>query len=619
MSGTFDIDPGRAAALLLEQLDALDEAVAGRELPQTLTHELHAAIRRGRQDVAARLDAPLRILVMGDFKRGKSSLINALVGSTVAPTDSLPETAMIHLIGHGEAAQAWMCRADGVRVPLDPAHLHAAELRPAQAEVGEAAWLESRRPIEALRGVEWIDTPGTGDPGRACETEVRRWLVRADLLLVVFGAEAPLSATEAAFLRLSTRPQDAGRLIFVVNRCDVLPGEADLGRVLAKARERLAPLFADTQIVAVSALRALSGGGTGDAALAARLDADFATLAGLISEARAARRNQLQVAGALGAVLALADAATRLLTVARAAAGPPETAAQRMAELRTRLTVLPDEAARAAAALRDTAAKLQASATAAILGLIERLGAYIAATGPNIGPRELRRYLPFFVADTLRQGIEACLADHLGRLQTATESTAPGWADTAAEVAGAATPAAEAVWTQEASLGVAIETVLPGLQILVGLFGQAANEVQEEAAAAERDAAVASRQVLALKPLIAERIGGAWHEAVAHLAQAQAERAAAQIARLEAELRLAQSAAAQAQAEHSSVQAAIAAALADVARVQAALAGLAEKLELQAAPHPLPESERPRPGPASAMPAEKDPPSGAVTEKLRAR
>jgi hypothetical protein len=582
MSAFLSVEPASVAAALLDHLDALTEAMASRTFPEALRRELRPTLRRGRQDVAARLDAPLRILVMGDFKRGKSSLVDALVGAAVAPADALPETAVIHVVGYGDVSEAWLSRADGARLRVDPDHLCAAELTETRTQAGDEAWLESRWPIESLRGIQWIDTPGTGDLNNSAETALRGWVVRADLLLVVLGAEAPLSATEVAFLRLCTRSLDAARVIFVLNRCDILATEADLDRVLEKAKERLAPLFAGVQVYPVSARRALSANGTIDQVLAARLDAGFVTLTDLVENARAVRRNQLQVESAVAVALALTDKITQLLESARSIPASQESAEQSISTLELRQAALRDDTARTAAALSNKILELQTTATAAICGLIERLAAHITITASEIAAPRLRRHLQFFVADRLRQGIEVCLADLAARLQSITESpTGATGTPAVPEVAGFAVQAAETCWTREETLNVAMEMVLPGVHALVGLCAQASEARGAESAKAAQEIAAASRGILALKPLMVERLERAWQEIATTLTRAWTDCAAAEDARLEADLRLAQSAAAIEQIEGQVADVPIAAALYDVAEAKVALTHLREFMDFQ--------------------------------------
>src|SRR5262245_13349464 len=70
----------------------------------------------GRGDLAARMstvrrglaDPSVHIVVAGEFKQGKSSLVNGLVGATVCPVDDDVATALPTYVRHGDTAQAYL-------------------------------------------------------------------------------------------------------------------------------------------------------------------------------------------------------------------------------------------------------------------------------------------------------------------------------------------------------------------------------------------------------------------------------------------------------------------------------------------------------------------------------
>lgn len=79
----------------------------------------------------------LRVLVAGEAKRGKSTLVNALLGEPVLPTGVLPLTAVATTVGYGETAEV-LVRFHDSRVEQHP---------PTRLLAG---------------GLELVDTPGTG-------------------------------------------------------------------------------------------------------------------------------------------------------------------------------------------------------------------------------------------------------------------------------------------------------------------------------------------------------------------------------------------------------------------------------------------------------------------------
>jgi ribosome biogenesis GTPase A len=121
-----------------------------------------------------RLDEPLRVAVAGRVKAGKSTLLNALVGERLAPTDAGECTRVVtwYQDGHGyrveatpkqgEPRQLRFTREDGV-IDIDLGELRSADL--AQLVV---TW-----PAQALRAMTLIDTPGIGSLSE--QTTRRTW------------------------------------------------------------------------------------------------------------------------------------------------------------------------------------------------------------------------------------------------------------------------------------------------------------------------------------------------------------------------------------------------------------------------------------------------------------
>ena len=87
---------------------------------------LAAVARYGRPDLDARLraararlvDGRTRVLVVGEFKQGKSLLVNGLVGAPVCPTFDDVATAVPTVVRHADAVEVTLVRPDGERVAV---------------------------------------------------------------------------------------------------------------------------------------------------------------------------------------------------------------------------------------------------------------------------------------------------------------------------------------------------------------------------------------------------------------------------------------------------------------------------------------------------------------------
>lgn len=135
------------------------------------------------EHVARRLAGPLQLAVAGRIKAGKSTVVNALIGRRVAPTDVRECTRLVTRFQYGTVDRVEVVRTDGGRItlPYDSEGLVPADLGVDPAEV---AYVDAFLTSATLRAVTVIDTPGLGSLDRASSR-------RAEVLLGA-GAGAPL-------------------------------------------------------------------------------------------------------------------------------------------------------------------------------------------------------------------------------------------------------------------------------------------------------------------------------------------------------------------------------------------------------------------------------------------
>ncbi|MFC4374127.1 dynamin family protein [Nocardia halotolerans] len=197
-------------------------------------------------DCAARLAQPLRVALAGSIKAGKSTLLNALAGQSIAPTDATECTRVVTWYRTGATPAVTAFAADGARanVPVRRgagAHGLSFEMSGLRWEPpGERAvdHLEVRWPTAELAKTTIIDTPGTSSLSRAVSERTMRLLIPAEVeadALTVPGADAVvyllrrLDATDVHFLEQIGAGGPAGPLgvVGVVSRAD----EISAGRI----------------------------------------------------------------------------------------------------------------------------------------------------------------------------------------------------------------------------------------------------------------------------------------------------------------------------------------------------------------------------------------------------
>lgn len=227
------IDVKKVQATLGADLQRLKDYVTQLRLTASL---------KGVEDAINHLQsATFTIAVVGEFKRGKSTFINALMGRDVLPSDILPCTATLNRIVYGLTPGITIEFKDGRRqeIGIDTLNDYVTKLTDEAAD--RAATIKEaivRINVPYLQNnVVIYDTPGLND--EASMDEVTNSIVpQVDAAILVITPQAPFSQYEANFLEHKLLSADLGRVIFVVTRIDSLsPGEAK--RMVTYVQERV--------------------------------------------------------------------------------------------------------------------------------------------------------------------------------------------------------------------------------------------------------------------------------------------------------------------------------------------------------------------------------------------
>ncbi len=179
------------------------------------------------------LDELFLLVVVGEFNSGKSAVINALLGQKVLEEGVIPTTTQIHQIRHGEVSE--------------------------KSVFGDNHVLTF--PIEFLSEMTIVDTPGTNAIIREHETITTHFVPRSDLVLFVTSADRTFTESERIFLE---QIRDWGKkVIFLINKIDILESDQEIEQVERYVRENahlLLGVFPEVfPISARGALRAKQG------------------------------------------------------------------------------------------------------------------------------------------------------------------------------------------------------------------------------------------------------------------------------------------------------------------------------------------------------------------------
>jgi len=246
------------AALLLQTIDRIQVLGSGFTASSSRLTELRQRLLQGRFHLA----------VLGQFKRGKSTLLNALLGEEVLPMALVPLTAIPTFIQYGQVPQAKAYFQDERQPKVCVAHEAGAiksflsrfvtEQGNPRNQLG-LSYVEVAHPAAILHsGVVLIDTPGIGSTFRHNTEMTLNFLHKCDAALFLVSADPLITEVEVSFLQ-HTR-EKITRLFFALNKVDYLSLE-DRRQAVDFLREVLveqAGLEENIPILSVSARQGLA-------------------------------------------------------------------------------------------------------------------------------------------------------------------------------------------------------------------------------------------------------------------------------------------------------------------------------------------------------------------------
>jgi GTP-binding protein EngB required for normal cell division len=295
------------------------------------------------------------LVVLGQFKRGKSSLMNAMIGRDLLPTGLLPLTSVVTALRFGPTERLVLTRDGSLpqESPLSALAEYVTERgNPGNTKKIKAAYVEL--PLSLLRrGLHFVDTPGVGSLREENTATTYAFLPECDAALLVTSVDTPLTELEISFLR-SIR-EHVRKVFFVVNKTDLLAPEEREG-VLAFIRDglRAATDGGEMRLFPVSSREALEAKLAGDADRYAR--SGVGELEDALGDFLATEKSRTFLIAILDRTLRLLDAESAELALeTRAGAASGEKRVQPAEEIARRLDDIADEARDA---LRDTRSRL---------------------------------------------------------------------------------------------------------------------------------------------------------------------------------------------------------------------------------------------------------------------
>ena len=175
------------------------------------------------------------LVVLGQFKRGKTSLINALVGAEILPTAIVPLTSIATILKYGETLNIKVYFHDGRVTDIEPATLnqYVTEKGNPRNEKDVQEVIITYPSTYLKDGVRLIDTPGVDSVYEHNTDVAYQYLPKSDAAVFLLSVDQPVSKAELNFLK--DVKEYSHRIFFLQNKADYV-GPEDLNESIAFSR-----------------------------------------------------------------------------------------------------------------------------------------------------------------------------------------------------------------------------------------------------------------------------------------------------------------------------------------------------------------------------------------------
>lgn len=180
--------------------------------------------------------------ILGEFKRGKSTVINSLLEKEIVPSDVLPTSATMNRITYDMNPHAQILMRDGSVKEIQVEQLVDYVTKLDEEKEATAANVEEAvvyYPCKFCQnGVDIIDTPGLNDDERMNRV-TEEIIPKLDAVIMVLVSGSPFSMSESEFVRNKIMASDLGKIIFLVNKMDQVRRESDRQKLLVEIKNKI--------------------------------------------------------------------------------------------------------------------------------------------------------------------------------------------------------------------------------------------------------------------------------------------------------------------------------------------------------------------------------------------
>ncbi len=415
------VDMEKASEEILIILDDLMNIKNEFKIKQALGGNFVAKLQQRGSDLRKRLSDDFSIVVIGDFKRGKSTFINALLKQDLVTTNVTPETVTINRVSYGEEHAIEAVLKDGRRMKLDRAQMERENLDKVLEKLPcEVEYVDIKVPLPELQGMRIVDTPGVGDLLKQFDHQVKDYLIYADAVIYMVSALSPLSDTEQTFLRAALLPQEFSKLIILVNMLDCLEDAEETSRILDRIQTKASQIFPNTSVYGISALDELcrlKGLKRPNENLSGLLQENFLKMRAGLEENLMTKHEMIQLQRVVSVLsFSIKDLESHIGLIREALNLEKAKVADLISQYEDKNSDLMKKIDRHKESVKMDIREMQEEAGRWMVEFLDRLEQEIRSSGQNYPFEGIQRHFHFFMMDITKEAMNACVSAHLEKL-----------------------------------------------------------------------------------------------------------------------------------------------------------------------------------------------------------
>ncbi len=202
----------------------------------------------------------LTLSIIGQFKRGKSALANAILGEDILPVGIVPITSAVTRVSYGsKSAEVHFLNGDIRPVEFKNLSEYISEQENGNNKLGVAS-VAIKTPSKFLKhGIEFVDTPGVGSFHKNNTEVAYQYMKESDGVIFLLSVDSPINEIEIEFLKATK--DFASKFYFAVNKADLV-SDVELAQYIGYCQGVLRQIMGmDTQTIRIFPVSAKTGVG----------------------------------------------------------------------------------------------------------------------------------------------------------------------------------------------------------------------------------------------------------------------------------------------------------------------------------------------------------------------